>query len=424
MDFSTLVGLILSAAAAAAAVKGIPTGLADGQTLLIVFVGGIGAGFMAQPWRLAKQILLVVWKAFFSRETDVQELIQLNVDLDETARREGILALEARVDELDSFMACGIRLAVDGTEPELIQTIMETERAFVQERHIEGGSLLRAFGVGWAVCGGVAALGMLALAPEPGLAQVALPLLYGLILGGLFGIFLPWKLAARSIRECLLSQMIMEGVMSIQSGDNPRIVEQKLNVFIAPRDRVMSEEPAEPAMKPAEEALAADVEMQQKVKEGINLLSAALEGQEALPRRITFDELLDLAPEEGRASVLEAVGEEASYESPSVAPPLGGYDRHTDAFFSIRLDDISGFTDREIQMILREVDGRDLSLALLGLGDAVRDRIFSNVSDRVGGMIREQMTDMGPVKAREVLNVHLLLMHVIQKLRVTGEISV
>ena len=208
----------------------------------------------------------------FSAEAAVRKLIEQIVGFAEAARREGILALEQGIQEVDdSFMATGIRLAVDGTEPKLIQTILETELTFVEERHAEGQRLLRVFGIGWAVFGGVYALAILSLSPGSGgggglAVQVSLPLLYGLLLCGLFSVFLPWKLAVRSRREALLKRMIMEGIMSIQSGDNPRIVEQKLNVFIAPNQRAISEEPAESEPKSPAEAPAVDPEVLQKVK--------------------------------------------------------------------------------------------------------------------------------------------------------------
>ena len=246
MDISTIIGLIAGALVILKAVWSNPAGVYDGLTLLVVLVGGIASTLVAYPFRELLRVFGIVKKVFLPIGAGFRELIETIVGFAETARREGILALEQSVQGVDSFMATGIRLAVDGTEPELIQTILETELSFVEERHRTGQRLLKALGVNWAIFGGVGALVALILMPggvESGfdfISQTSLPLLYGLLLGGLFAIFLRRKLEVCSEEEVLAKRMIMEGIMSVQSGDNPRIVEQKLNVFIAPKLRVRS----------------------------------------------------------------------------------------------------------------------------------------------------------------------------------------
>ena len=113
----------------------------------------------------------------------------------ETARREGILALEPAAQEMkDPFMATGIRLAVDGTEPELVQSILATELHFIDERHKQGQKLVKTLGVNWVIFGAVGALLVLVLRPGAAgtgldlVSQASQPLLYGLLLTGLLSV--------------------------------------------------------------------------------------------------------------------------------------------------------------------------------------------------------------------------------------------
>ena len=129
---------------------GNPAGLYDGKALLVVVVGGIATGLVAYPFGEVRRISGIVRKALFSPEGTVRKLIEQIVGFAETARREGILALEKAIQDVDdSFMATGIRLAVDGTHPELVQSILKTELTFLEERHAEGQRLLRVLGIGW-----------------------------------------------------------------------------------------------------------------------------------------------------------------------------------------------------------------------------------------------------------------------------------
>jgi chemotaxis protein MotA len=186
----------------------------------------------------------VVLKAIFNKPADPAVVIGQLVQLAEVARRDGILALENRVAEVkDPFLVSGIQMAVDGTDPEVIQTVMETELSNLMERHASGKGLLDgmgkyapAFGMIGTLIGLVA---MLSNMDDPssigaGMAAALLTTLYGAIMANC--IFLPMadKLALRSSEEVLVKTIIIQGVMSIQSGDNPRNVEAKLKTFLPP----------------------------------------------------------------------------------------------------------------------------------------------------------------------------------------------
>lgn len=254
MDITTIVGLV---AGFTLIVMGIFNGgelinFYDVPSLLITIGGTIAATLVCYPLQQIVGIASIGQKSFFHKSIPPTELIEKIVGFAETARREGILALEQAVQEIDDvFMASGIRLAVDGTEPELIQTILETELSFVDERHKAGagifdfmGQVGPAFGMIGTLVGLVNMLRALddPSAIGPGMATALITTFYGAVTANLIYIPIAGKLKIRSAQESLQKRMIMEGIMSIQSGDNPRIVEQKLNVFIAPALRSISEE--------------------------------------------------------------------------------------------------------------------------------------------------------------------------------------
>ncbi len=257
MDITTVVGLV---AGFTLIIMGIFNGGAlinffDVPSLLITIGGTLAATMVCYPLNQIVGIVAVMQKTFFHKSIPPTELIEKIVGFAETARREGILALEQAVQEIDdAFMGSGIRLAVDGTEPELIQTILETELSFVDERHKSGagvfdfmGSAGPAFGMIGTLVGLVNMLQNLddPSAIGPGMATALITTFYGAVTANLIYIPFAGKLKVRSAEEGLQKRMIMEGIMSIQSGDNPRIVEQKLNVFIAPNLRSSSEEAEE-----------------------------------------------------------------------------------------------------------------------------------------------------------------------------------
>ena len=255
MDITTIVGLI---AGFTLIIMGIYNGgelasFIDTGSIMITVGGTFAATLVAFPLAQIVGVIGVLKKAFFHKSIPPTELIEKIVGFAETARREGILALEQAVQEVDdTFMASGIRLAVDGTEPELIQTILETELNFVEERHKGGVSIFEQMGSFAPALGMVGTLiGLVIMlknlddpsAIGPGMALALITTFYGAVSANLVYIPIGNKLKVRSAEEGLQKRMIMEGIMSIQSGDNPRIVEQKLNVFISPNLRSISEEP-------------------------------------------------------------------------------------------------------------------------------------------------------------------------------------
>ncbi len=169
------------------------------------------------------------------------------VNFSEKARREGLLALEDDLEEVeDDFMRKGIQLVVDGTDPDIIKSILYNELNQIQERHQQGiklfddwGKLAPAFGMIGTLAGLIAMLANLEDKSSigTGMALALITTLYGAIMANLFFIPFKAKLEDRDNGETLVKEIIIEGILSIQSGDNPRILEEKLISFLPPQRR-------------------------------------------------------------------------------------------------------------------------------------------------------------------------------------------
>lgn len=245
MDLATIIGLIFGVVLIGGAI------LMDGngaifyslRSILIV-LGGTFAGTMVS-YSLGQllKIPALVKIAFQTHQLNSDEIIELMVGFAEKARREGLLALEQDVMTIDDkFLQKGIQLVVDGTDPELLRNIMETKLTFLEERHGKGrsmmstmGQLAPAFGMIGTLIG---LIQMLSELDDPeklgaGMAVALITTLYGALLANLFFIPLAGKLKERSEEEILIKEVIIEGVLSIQAGENPRIVDEKLKAFLA-----------------------------------------------------------------------------------------------------------------------------------------------------------------------------------------------
>ena len=222
---------------------------------IMIVVGGTLAGTMiSYSWeKLAKLPSLI--RVIFSRSTmESDEIIDLLVGFAEKARREGLLALEQDVMEVeDDFLQKGIQLVVDGTDPELVRNILETKLTFLEERHREGQGILKkmgqlspAFGMIGTLIGLVQMLTDLDDPDEigQGMATALITTLYGAMMANLLFIPMAGKLESSSQEEVLMKEVMIEGILSIQAGENPRIVEEKLTAFLASEETGTEEEEA------------------------------------------------------------------------------------------------------------------------------------------------------------------------------------
>lgn len=224
----------------------------DTPSIILVCGASSAVIFLVFPMAQAKVLIKVLKKAFFYKARALDKLIEQLVSFAEIARRDGILSLENAVKDVDDpFIVRGIQMAVDGTDPELIEQIMNTELENLEERHGAGKSIFDAIGKYAPAFGMIGTLMglvvMLKNMSDPssigaGMAVALLTTLYGAMIANGFALPVADRLALRSGEEILYKTIIIQGVMSIQSGDNPRVVEQKLRTYLPPGLRSAGEE--------------------------------------------------------------------------------------------------------------------------------------------------------------------------------------
>lgn len=244
MDFATIIGLVTGTALLLWAILGKSDigAFSDAGSVAIVIGGAVAAVFIAFPLKSVLGAAKVLKKGFFAKATNPEELIADMVKYAEVARRDGILALEnVTADIKDPFLVSGIQMAVDGTDPELIESIMMNDLETIESRHSDGkaifdsiGRYAPAFGMVGTLIGLVIMLQNMADPSSigPAMAVALLTTLYGAVVANLVALPMADKLGLRSREEILEKMIIIRGVMAIQSGDNPRVVEQKLKTFL------------------------------------------------------------------------------------------------------------------------------------------------------------------------------------------------
>lgn len=180
-------------------------------------------------------------------KVNAAETIKNIIDLSNVARKEGLLALEdATADLDDEFLKKGILLIVDGTDPELVKSIMETELYCMETRHkkhMKVWDVLAAQGPAWGMIGTLIGLiNMLKMLDDPSaigpnMAVALITTLYGSMLANWICSPISGKLAADSAEEIMMKEIVIEGLLSIQAGENPRVIEEKLKSFLSPTQR-------------------------------------------------------------------------------------------------------------------------------------------------------------------------------------------
>ncbi|MEM8739351.1 MAG: MotA/TolQ/ExbB proton channel family protein [Planctomycetota bacterium] len=226
----------------------------DIPSVIIVVGASLTIVFFCFPANNVKGIIAASKKAFFWKSGSVEKLIEDMVSYAEIARRDGILSLEATCKEIeDPFVVQGIQMAVDGTDPELIEQILLNDLETLVERHGIGKGIWEAVNKYAPAMGMIGTLvglvAMLADLSDPsaigaGLAVALLTTMYGAMVSNMLAGPMADRLGRRSAEEVLYKTIIVKGVMSIQSGDNPRVVEQKLRTFLPPSLRPAAEEEA------------------------------------------------------------------------------------------------------------------------------------------------------------------------------------
>lgn len=251
MDLTTIIGLIAGWVFIISALLQQPLPLGqwvDISSILITGGGHISSFLIAFPLKKVTNLFKVGGKAFKEAKIDYVQLIETLVEKSEKARRDGLLALDDETDDLpDEFLKKGIRLVVDGTEPELVKNVLEEELGKLEDRHARSGDMFTMLGVFAPAFGLIGTLigliGMLSnlggdkAAIGIGMSTALLTTLYGSVLANFIYIPLSKKLENRSNDEILEKEIMLEGTLSIQSGENPRILREKLASYLPPTIR-------------------------------------------------------------------------------------------------------------------------------------------------------------------------------------------
>ncbi|WP_353892090.1 MotA/TolQ/ExbB proton channel family protein [Proteinivorax hydrogeniformans] len=249
MDLTTIIGIIIGFVLFITAIflQGSLEAFISIDGILIVLGGTLAATAVSYPLSQLKLIIKTIKIAFTRQSMSSSGVIKLIVSFADKARREGLLSLEDDLNEVDdNFLKKGVQLVVDGTDPELVRNILETELTFLEDRHRAGrgifetmGTFSPAFGMAGTLVGLISMLERLDNpdAIGPGLATALITTFYGVLLANLVFIPISGKLKVKSEEEIRLKEVVVEGLLSIQAGENPRIVEEKLKAFLAPGER-------------------------------------------------------------------------------------------------------------------------------------------------------------------------------------------
>lgn len=252
MDLATIGGLIAGVVILlfGTIVAGLsPLDLIHIPSVLITLGGGISATVITSPMSRLMGVPKYTKFAVQPRPMDAASLITTLVNFSERARREGLLSLEDDLAGLDEpFLKKGIQLVVDGTDPELVRNILDTDMENIHNRHADNykfwgdlGFFLPAFGMLGTLIGLIQMLKNLgggdASAIGAGMAAALITTLYGSLFSNLVALPIQSKLMVRDADEMMVKSIMIEGILSIQSGDNPRIVKDKLSSFLPPIDR-------------------------------------------------------------------------------------------------------------------------------------------------------------------------------------------
>ena len=221
-------------------------------SVLITFFGSLAAVLISYPFKYIRTIPSILRKVVVEPANTKGELVTLFADLSRRARKEGLLSLEEYTADLESpFLKRELQIMIDGIEPDTIRDIMEMEIDAVEERHKYGegifrtwGELAPAFGMLGTLIGLIIMLGDLNDPSQigAGMATALITTFYGSILANLVFTPIANNLKSQTSDETFTMEMIIDGVLAIQSGVNPRIVEEKLMAYLSPHERMQRKE--------------------------------------------------------------------------------------------------------------------------------------------------------------------------------------
>jgi len=218
--------------------------------LMIVVGGTLGVTMICYPLKDVLGVFKVVQKTIFSKTISVKELIERFVNFANKTRREGILALETEIKDVqDEFLKKGVQMSIDGLEPQEIRDILDTELDFLKTRHQLGAEIFTSMGTFAPAMGMIGTLiGLVQMLQSmedpstigPAMAVALLTTFYGSLMANIMCMPVAGKLRTRSKEETPTKEMTIQGIIGLSNGDNPRVLEQKLLAFIPPNQRESS----------------------------------------------------------------------------------------------------------------------------------------------------------------------------------------
>lgn len=244
MDIATLIGLAGSFGLVLTTIimGGNAAGFLDVPSIVVVIGGSFAVTFVMFPMGTVIGTIKVGMKTLLFKSNDPQEVIRQIIQLAETARKESLVALE-KVPIEDDFLKKGVMLVVDGSSEALVRSVMEIELEFMKQRHRQGqavfkgmGTMAPAFGMIGTLIGLVNMLSNLSdpASIGPAMAVALLTTFYGAVMANCMFLPLATKLEERSNEDALFMQIMIEGVSSLQRGDHPTVVKDKLQAFLPP----------------------------------------------------------------------------------------------------------------------------------------------------------------------------------------------
>lgn len=245
MDLATVIGIFLGVVLVVAAIflGGFPGLFFNVQGLLIVLGGTAATTLIRFPMQRVAKMLSVVKNAFSYCPLAPDAIIEELIHIARIARKEGVLALETYETE-DEFLRYGIALVVDGNDTESIQEILQTDIRYLQRRHKDGQDILKAIGDAAPAFGMIGTLiGLVIMLANmqdvktlgPAMAVAILTTLYGALIANVLAFPLAKKLDVRSKEESMSRELMLVGLLSIQKGDNPRLMETVMRAFLRKR---------------------------------------------------------------------------------------------------------------------------------------------------------------------------------------------
>ena len=250
MDLATLIGIPAGflMIIGGIVVGGYSLGLyADLVSVIITIGGSLCAVIISNDMAVVKSIPKYMGIAFKQPKSNVGDLIRQLVSFSEKSRKEGLLSLEDEVEQVqDDFFKQGIKLVVDGTDPEVIKSILYNQISQMTSRHAVGINLMDTWGAqapAWGMIGTL--IGLILMLQDmndpssigPSMAVALITTLYGSLLANWIATPVAQKLGVNNNAEMAIKEVMIEGLLSIQAGENPRVIAEKLKSFLSPADK-------------------------------------------------------------------------------------------------------------------------------------------------------------------------------------------